>query len=274
MVGYIYKIENTVTKQCYIGQTVDYNRRRATHVNRLRRNVHDNPKLQNAWIKYGEPAFEFTVWEFQIETLEELNNLECQFIEKYNSLEEGYNLTEGGGKPPLHKKVKDDDIITFLCVQEFLGDGYGKTCEQIFNWSKGTASTAKRKIRFIEANDLFEKMSMEEKQKRLEKFLQEHNFKEVALSRQLTQGGCQKAYTLTIEDYYFAFAAQILGYSYTSVATHLGVKPATVKDWFNGRSRKKEREQFNSLSVEEKNQLIGRVKTAELSGKPKSISSI
>ena len=68
--------------------------------------------------------------------------------------------------------------------------------------------------------------------------------------------------------------AQELGYGYTTVANYLGVKPATVKDWFNGRSRKKEKEKFNKLSDYEKNQLIGRVKMAELSGKPKSISSI
>jgi hypothetical protein len=37
---------------------------------------------------------------------------------------------------------------------------------------------------------------------------------------------------------------------------------------------KKEREQFNKISVEEKNLLIGRVKIAELSGKPKLESSI
>lgn len=273
MIGYIYKIENTITKQCYIGQTVDYNRRRATHINRLRRNAHDNPKLQNAWIKYGEPAFEFTCWEFQIDTLEDLNQLECKYIEKYNSLKEGYNLVEGGGKPPLHKKVKDDDIITFLCIQEIFGDGYGKTCEQIFGWSKGTASAAKRKKRFIEANDIFEKMTFEEKQKRLNDFSQQYDLQGLALSRQAAQGGCKKAYTLTKEDYHFAFTAQELGYGYTVVANYLGIKPATVKDWFNGRSRNKEREQFNVLSEEEKSLLIGRVKTAELSGKPKSNSS-
>lgn len=71
----------------------------------------------------------------------------------------------------------------------------------------------------------------------------------------------------------FAFAAQTLGYSYTEVANYLEIKPATVKDWFNGRSRKKEREQFNNLSQEELNTIIGRVKIAELSGKPKSESS-
>ena len=273
MKGYIYKIQNIIDGKCYIGQTVDYNRRKATHINRLRRNTHDNPKLQNAWIKYGEQSFEFTVWEFEIETLEQLNTLECEYIDKFNSLQNGYNLVEGGGKPPLHKKVKDDDIITFLCIQEKFGDGYGKTCEEIFGWSNGTASAAKRKKRFIEANNLFEKMIAEEKQKRVENFLNSVNLQEIAFKRQLTQGGCAKAYSLQLDDYYFAFAAQECGYSYTQVANYLEIKPATVKDWFNGRSRKKEKEQFNNLSADEKSLLIGRVKTAGLSGKPKSISS-
>lgn len=65
----------------------------------------------------------------------------------------------------------------------------------------------------------------------------------------------------------------MVGYGYTSVANYLGIKSSTVKDWFNGRSRKKEREQFNKLSDNEKSQLTGRVKIAELSGNPKLKSS-
>ena len=71
----------------------------------------------------------------------------------------------GGGKPPKHQKVKDEDIVSFLCVQWKYGDGYGKTCEQVFGWSRGTASAAKRKIRFLEANDMFESLTDEQKSK-------------------------------------------------------------------------------------------------------------
>ena len=273
MIGFIYKIENTITNQCYIGQTVNYNRRKSTHINRLRRNAHDNPKLQNAWIKYGEAAFTFEVWEFQIESLKELDNLECEYIERYNSLEKGYNLVPGGGKPPLHKKVKDDDVISFLCVLYVHGDGYGKTFEEIFGWSRGTASTIKRRLRFIEAIELFDKMSDLERRERCRKIFEEKNLDMIALRRQTAQGGCSKAYSLSQEDYNFAFMAKELGYSYTEVANFLEIKPATVKDWFNGRARKKEKEKFDCLSEDEKSLLIGRVKTAELSGKPKSSSS-
>lgn len=273
MVGYIYKITNKITNQNYVGQTIDINRRKRTHFNTLKNNTHDNPKLQASWNKYGEENFEFESWEFQINNLEQLNELECDYIDKYEGLTIGFNLIPGGGKPPLHQKVKDDDIATFLCIQKKLGDGYGKTCEQIFGWSKGTASAAKRKVRYLNGWNIYESMSSEEQDLRAQDFIESQHLKEVALKRQLTQGGCEKAYQLNQEDFNFAFTAQELGYGYTSVANYLEVKPATVKDWFNGRSRKKEREQFNKLSDYEKSRLIGRVKTAELSGKPKSISS-
>lgn len=274
MIGCIYQIENLVTHESYIGQTIDFKRRKRDHINNLKNNQHDNPKLQNAWNKYGEQEFHFRVWEFNIESFEELNKLECEYIKKYDSLNNGYNLVPGGGKPPLHQKVKDEDIVKFLCVQFKYGDGLGKTCEDIFGWARGTASAAKRKIRYLNAWNIYENMSEEERDNLGKKVYSEYHMEEKRFQRQLSQGGCSRAYSLTQDDYNFAFAAQELGYGYTSVAKYLQIKPSTVKDWFNGRSRKKEREQFNKLSEDEKSQLIGRVKIAELSGKPKSISSI
>ena len=273
MIGYIYRITNKKTNQHYIGQTIDINRRKRKHFRTLHDGIHDNPKLQASWNKYGEDSFEFEFWEFEITSLEELNTLECEYIDKYNGLTEGFNLTQGGGKPPLHQKVNDDDIATFLCVQNKLGDGYGKTCEQIFGWAKGTASSAKRKVRYTGGWLIYESLTEEERDLRATDFIDSQHLYQQALARQLTQGGCLKAYQLTAKDYYFAFAAQQLGYSYREVALYLGIKPATVKDWFNGRARNKEREQFNKLDEREKSLLIGRVKTAELSGNPKSDSS-
>ena len=273
MIGYIYKITNKVTKQNYIGQTISIKQRIRRHFNELRKNIHENPKMQASWNKYGEENFETEYWEFEIQNREELNSLECEYIEKYNGLTEGYNLVPGGGHPPIHQKVKDEDVATFLCVQELLGDGYGKTCEQIFGWARGTASSAKRKIHYLKGWDIYNNLSLEERKERAEDFIESQHLKEQAFKRQLTQGGCAKAYQLTEDDYFFAFTAQKLGYTYTVVANYLKIKPATVKDWFNGRSRKKEREKFNNLSEEQKSLLIGRCKIAELSGKPKSTPS-
>lgn len=273
MIGYIYQIECLPTHESYIGLTVDYKRRKRDHLNDLRKNKHENPKLQNAWNKYGEQEFHFRCWKFEITHPDELKSLECQYIERYDSLNNGFNLVPGGGTPPLHQKVLNEDIVKFLCIQWKYGDGYGKTCEEIFGWSKGTASAAKRKIRFAEANSIFEQMTDLEKEELAVHTFQYYQFQNRSLNRQMAQGGCKKAYQLTQEDYNFAFAAQELGYTYTQVANYLGVKPATVKDWFNGRSRKKNKELYLLLTKEEKNQSYGRVKTAELSGNPKSKSS-
>ena len=38
MKGYIYQIENLITHESYIGQTVDIKRRKNTHFNKLRKN--------------------------------------------------------------------------------------------------------------------------------------------------------------------------------------------------------------------------------------------
>ena len=274
MVGYVYRITNIQTQKSYIGITEDFERRKRKHIKELKNNIHHSPKLQNAWNYWGENNFEWTVREVQINQYDDLYDIEIKEIEKYNSYNDGYNCNSGGRISDWKQKVKDEDIVKFLCIQWKYGDGYGKTCEQIFGWSKGTASAAKRKIRFIDANILFEKLTEEEKNQIATNTFEQYEISKKALKRQLTQGGCEKAYQLTQEDFNFAFSAQSLGYGYTSVANYLGIKPATVKDWFNGRSRKKEKEQFNKLSDEEKNRLIGRVKTAELSGKPKSISSI
>lgn len=273
MIGYIYQIENLVTHESYIGQTIDFQRRIKTHINRLRRGAHENPKLQNAWNKYGEQEFHFRKWEFEIQEETDLDKLECEYIKKYNSLENGYNLIPGGGKPPNHQKVKDEDIINFLCIQKIFGDGYGKTCEQYFGWAKGTASAAKRKVRYITANLEFEKLTEQQIKDKAEISFKEMHLDELALTRQLTQGGCKKAYQLSQDDYNFAFCAQELGYKASQVAKYFGIKECTVYDWFRKRSRNKERHNYEQISSEEKNQLIGRVKTAELNGNPKSRAS-
>lgn len=63
----IYKISFSGCDRPYFGSTMNYQRRKSQHLYRLRRNNHDNKKLQNAFNKYGEGSFIFEVIETFIE---------------------------------------------------------------------------------------------------------------------------------------------------------------------------------------------------------------
>lgn len=252
MVGYIYRITCIPTGKCYVGITKNYKQRTKKHIVELNNGTHHSPKLLNAWRYYGEQNFEWTCREVEVDCYDDLYAYEIEEIKKYNSYEDGYNCNSGGKISDWCQHVKNEDVVVFLCVLEYAGDGYGKAFEEKFGWAKGTASSIKRKERYFDAQISFEKMSKEEKEKIATDFLNNSDIVQIVKKRQLTQGGCEKAYSLKREDFFFAFCAQEMGYGYTPVALFLEIKPATVKDWFNGRSRKKEKELYTKLSTEEK----------------------
>ena len=91
----IYIIENILTGKAYIGQTVDYDKRKREHINALRGDRHDNRYLQNSWNKYGESAFRFAI--VAECAAEQLDELEIWYIQHLNTfVPSGYNLTKGG----------------------------------------------------------------------------------------------------------------------------------------------------------------------------------
>lgn len=59
----IYQIRNLVNGKRYIGSAVRFRSRWHKHISALRRGVHHNAHLQNAWQKYGEDSFEFSIVE-------------------------------------------------------------------------------------------------------------------------------------------------------------------------------------------------------------------
>lgn len=91
---YIYKIVNQVTNEKYVGQTTNFSCRKQVHLFALRNNKHINPKLQNAWNKYGEENFYWEHKNYDL-TKEELDDLEIEIIKSENSYINGYNLTKG-----------------------------------------------------------------------------------------------------------------------------------------------------------------------------------
>lgn len=90
----IYSIVNNCNNKMYIGQSYDIYNRWITHKAELRHNRHHNNKLQNAWNKYGEENFKFEI--ILKCSIDDLDKYEQEYIKKYNTYYEGYNLDFGG----------------------------------------------------------------------------------------------------------------------------------------------------------------------------------
>lgn len=88
----IYKATNKINNKFYIGQAVNLKRRIAKH-KRFYKEL--KSKFYSAIICYGWNNF---IWEI-IDTAnskEELNQKEINYIKKFNTIENGYNLRPGG----------------------------------------------------------------------------------------------------------------------------------------------------------------------------------
>jgi group I intron endonuclease len=92
---HIYKFTHLESGRCYIGQTIqDPNHRRLEHISGSRtsnRTYH----FHNALRKYGVDAFSFEVIA-EACSMEELNNLEEEYVLKFNSIENGFNIRQPG----------------------------------------------------------------------------------------------------------------------------------------------------------------------------------
>jgi len=90
----IYKIENTVTGDFYIGSSEDIDGRKYSHLVRLKAGKHHNHNLQRAWDKDGPEVFRFT-------TIENcLPNALLLLEQKYlDTLNPAYNVNETAERP-------------------------------------------------------------------------------------------------------------------------------------------------------------------------------
>ncbi len=94
--GYIYKITNTVTGKCYIGETIQHNyqRRWQKHLNSLKYKE-GCPLLKSSMKKHGIDNFKFEILIICFD--HDLVRYEKEYIKKYNSqVPNGYNILPGG----------------------------------------------------------------------------------------------------------------------------------------------------------------------------------
>lgn len=98
MIGTIYKLTSPSNK-CYIGQTINLIERKRTLYNPNK--YYSGHRLDNAIKKYGIENFQYEIIIQIVESSKEklrekLDELEKFYIEKYDSYNNGYNMTVGG----------------------------------------------------------------------------------------------------------------------------------------------------------------------------------
>lgn len=78
----------------YIGQAQFLLKRQQQHISSLKNGRHYNLHLQRAWNKYGEYNFDWKILELC--SVDELDEREQYWIDRYNTFENGFNQTLGG----------------------------------------------------------------------------------------------------------------------------------------------------------------------------------
>ena len=97
MKAYIYAIKNKKNNKYYVGQkSQKKGKREWKHFDDLKKNKHHSYKLQNDYNLYGKDSFTIIILE-EIDDYLIISNRENYWINKLNSIENGYNMMKGGG---------------------------------------------------------------------------------------------------------------------------------------------------------------------------------
>ena len=145
----IYCIENKINHKVYIGSSKNIYQRLLKHFALLRHNKHENMHLQNAWNKYGENNFEWTIIEIcdnSILTEREqycidLFGAEYNITRKVerNILSKESRIKQGETRRRLHREGKLDWNFNPIPIYVYNLDG-----ELLFINPKGLKDTANR----------------------------------------------------------------------------------------------------------------------------------
>lgn len=117
----IYKIENKNNGKVYIGKSKNIMQRWVAHEQDLNKHKHHSSKLQKDYDDFGGiEAFEFSIIENC--TTSELTEREKYYIQKYDSINSGYNGNE------LDTHAERNEIVLTNDSYKILQDNIGSSC--------------------------------------------------------------------------------------------------------------------------------------------------
>lgn len=138
---FVYKATNKISGKCYIGKTTkSLDERKSQH---LKLSKTKNTHFLNALRSYGESNF---TWEIidTAKTNEELNEKEIYWINQYNSVNNGYNMIDGG-----------TGGYNIYAVNANREKRKGKTWEDIYGKEQSLNLKEKARKRINEHNKIF-----------------------------------------------------------------------------------------------------------------------
>lgn len=224
----IYMISNLVNKKVYIGMSLDLNKRKNGHFAGLRKDRHENERLQNSFNKYGEDAFTFEILIADDNiSQDELFKLEQMLIQMFETTNRdiGFNLSLGGRGNlgwKMSEKQKQQRSISYTGEgNPFFGKKHSKeTLNRIM---------ANRDWSYTQTNEYKEKMSKAMKGR---KFSEEHSKNK---SKAQLGGKNPSAKKVSIEGVIYDCiqdAVNVLGVKHTTIQYRLNAISETYKKWF------------------------------------------
>ena len=111
----IYGILNSVNNKMYVGQAINIYKRWKDHIDDLDEGSHYNLHLQRSWNLYGKENFKFCILEEC--TIEELNQKERFYVDRFDAYTNGYNQTRGGDGSVGYKH-NDESIEKMKKIQK------------------------------------------------------------------------------------------------------------------------------------------------------------
>lgn len=124
----IYSILNKINGKVYLGSSKDISIRFADHRYRLRHNTHTNSRLQRAWNKYGEDAFDFSIVEKCKPT--DQFSLEQKYLNTAKKNRKNYyNISFDATTPGYERKIQLTKKQEKELMEYWINHTHPETCE-------------------------------------------------------------------------------------------------------------------------------------------------
>lgn len=167
--GVIYKVTNLINGKVYIGQTIDFQRRKRKHLSDARKNdVKDTSIFHRAIRKYGEDSFSWEIIEeVSSEQLDDREKYWIQFFESYIEYNKGYNMTLGGDNAEgLVKWIKENPdkarqnaLNSLIKAQKINRENPEQTRERLKKARKRSNEVVSKKVLCVEQQITFNSIS-------------------------------------------------------------------------------------------------------------------